>query len=88
MGKVVPFSPRMAPEQVEAALIAAGEQFQRRIRAREELPRILAALIESGHSDLALQVMLAWGRGEADPDDLLDICQQAAAVAGLQEEQP
>lgn len=85
MGKVVPLSPRLLPTQVEAALLAAGDRFQRRLRAQEQLPALLAALVEAGQSDLALSILLRWGRGEADPADLLEVCVQAVAQAESRE---
>lgn len=83
MGKLVPFVPRQDTAALASALERAGQQFQRRLKAREELPRVLAALIAAGQEAVALEVMLAWGRGEADPADLLEECEQAAAIVGL-----
>lgn len=83
MGKLVPFLPRQDAAALESALERAGQLFQRRLKAKEELPRVLATLIEAGEQDLALRVMLAWGRRQADPLELLDACEQAAAVAGI-----
>ncbi len=87
MGKLVPFMPRQDAASVESALERAGQLFQRRLKAREALPRVLAALIVAGQQELALQTVLAWGHGEADPVDLLEACEQAAAVIGLRMEQ-
>ncbi|MFO7172363.1 MAG: hypothetical protein DIU70_005250 [Bacillota bacterium] len=82
MGKVVPLSSRLLPAQVEAALLKAGDRFQRRLRAQQELPGLLASLVEAGQAEFALSILLQWGRGEADPADLLEVCAAAVERAG------
>lgn len=83
MGKLVPFANRQEQAEVAAALERAGEQFQRRLRARDTLPQVLAALIQGGQQEAAVAAVVAWGSGRAAPEDLLDQCEQLAAVAGI-----
>lgn len=83
MGKLVPFVPKQDAAALESALERAGQMFQRRLKAREELPRVLAALIAAGQQEVAVQAMLDWGRNAADPVDLLEACEQAAAITGV-----
>lgn len=53
--------------------------------AREALPRLLAGLIEAGMEEVAVAAITTWGRGEADPKDILEWCHTYAAVAGLRD---
>lgn len=59
---------------------------QSRTTANDVLPRVLAALIAAGQGNFALEAVSAWGRQEVAADELLDLCQTYAAVAGLREQ--
>jgi hypothetical protein len=50
----------------------------------EELPLMLARLLEAGATDFARVALDAWGRQEMEPEELLELCVTYAAVAGLE----
>lgn len=83
MGKLVPFTARADVQRAEAVLERLGAAWQRRQQARTLLPRVLAALAEAGQHDFVIQVVLAWGKGEADPAELLEACEAMAALTGV-----
>lgn len=83
MGKLVDFITKQERSAVEAALERAGQQLQRKLHAQERLPQVLAALINGGQREFALEVMSAWGSGKLPPEELLEDCEKAAAVAGI-----
>jgi hypothetical protein len=74
---------RRAHKNAEEAVHRAGQLYQRRLRAMEDLPRVLAALIEAGHSQVALEAVLRWGKEGLHAADVLDWCEREAAVLGI-----
>ncbi len=54
-----------------------GDDYQRNLRAREELPALLADLIEAGQERVALEAALAWGRALQPPVAIRDRCKEA-----------
>lgn len=58
-----------------------GDSYQRNLRAREELPGLLADLIESGQERLALEATVAWGRALQPPVTIRDRCRAARQKA-------
>ena len=52
--------------------------------ARQQLPLLLAQLLEAGATDFARIALDAWGREELDPEELVELCNTYASVAGLE----
>lgn len=79
MGTIVQFPPRQEAEMASAESILAklAEAYRRRTKAKEELPVLLAALIDAGETQLVLRAIQLWGRGELEPEDVFDLCQEA-----------
>lgn len=87
VSNVIPFAPRQDIEEqrAQALLARAGDLYQKRLRARERLPGLLAALAKAGMTDLVLRAVRAWGEGELDPAEVLEMVEVEAAVAGVRD---
>lgn len=85
MGTVHPFrtKPEDAAEKTEAILTRIGQLYQERLKAKEELPGVLAALVKAGEADFAMQALVAWGTGQKEAHEVLKEAETYAAVAGL-----
>lgn len=85
MGTVVTFRPRPedAAAKTEAILEKIGQLYQQKMKAKEELPRVLAQLIETGETGLVLQAVTLWGTGEMEPHEVLSMVEETAAVLGI-----
>lgn len=73
MGLVIPFERRPA----------AGRKV-RRSATRQELPLVLARLLEAGATDFTRVALDAWGKHELEPEELLELCETYASVAGFE----
>lgn len=87
MGMVVRFQPRDvdAAAKTEAVLNRIGQFYQDRLKAKESLPGVLAQLIKAGEEEFVLRAVSLWGSGEMEPHQVLTMCEQVAAVAGIKE---
>ncbi|MGE5673970.1 MAG: hypothetical protein ACM3XM_08775 [Mycobacterium leprae] len=85
MGHVVPFPPRndQSVAKTEEMLNKIGQAYQRKLKAKDELPRVLAQLIAAGETELVLQAVTLWGEGRMEPYEVLELCEKVAAVAGI-----
>jgi hypothetical protein len=85
VGTVVHFQHRSneATAKTEAILTRIGELYQQKVKAKEELPKVLAQLVEAGATDLALRAVRLWGTGEMEPYDILTMVETMAAVEGV-----
>jgi len=87
MGMVVRFQPRDvdAAAKTEAVLNRIGQYYQERLKAKEALPGVLAQLVKAGETETVLRAITLWGSGEMEPHQVLSLCEQVAAVAGIKE---
>lgn len=85
MGTIVQFQPRQedAAAKTEAILEKIGQLYQQKLRAKEELPKVLSQLVHAGENDLVLRAISLWGSGEMEPHEVLTMVEQVAAVAGV-----
>jgi hypothetical protein len=85
MGTVHSFraKPEDAAAKTEAILTKIGQLYQQRLKAKEELPGVLAALVQAGEADFAMQALVAWGTGAKEAHEILAECETYAAVAGV-----
>ncbi len=85
MGTIVRFPPRQddAAKKTAAILTKIGQLYQKKMKAREELPAALAQLVEAGETDLVLKAITLWGTGELEPHEVLAMVEEMAAVAGV-----
>ncbi len=85
MGTVVRFHSRQedAAAKTEAILTKLGQLYQQKQRAKEELPVVLAQLIQAGETDLVLRAVALWGSGEMDAHEVLAMVEEMAAVSGI-----
>ncbi|HEY3365692.1 MAG TPA: hypothetical protein VGK74_11605 [Symbiobacteriaceae bacterium] len=85
MGTVVRFIPRPedAAAKTEAILTKIGQLYQQKMKAKEELPRVLSQLIENGETELVLRAVMLWGSGEMEPHEVLAMVEEMAAVMGI-----
>jgi hypothetical protein len=85
MGHLVPFRARRsdATAKTEALLDLIGSLYQRKLRAKEELPRVLAQLAAAGEEALVLRAIDLWGTGRMEPHEILSWCESAGAAAGI-----
>lgn len=85
MGTLVTFRPRPedAQAKTEAILTKIGELYQQKMKAKEDLPFVLSELITHGEQDFAIQALMRWGSGEMEPHQVLTMCQEYAAAAGI-----
>lgn len=72
MGLVIPFERRSVPRHSA-----------HRLAPRQELPLVLARLLAAGATDFARVALDAWGKEELEPEELLELCETYASVAGL-----
>lgn len=85
MGTVVQFHLRKedAAAKTEAILTKIGQLYQQRMRAKDELPRVLAQLLEVGERELVHRAVMLWGSGEMEAHEVLAMCEHEAAVSGI-----
>jgi len=85
LGTVLRFHPRGedAVAKTEAILTKIGQHYQQRCRAKVDLPAVLAQLVHAGETDLVLRAVALWGSGEMEAHEVLSMCEEAAAVAGI-----
>jgi hypothetical protein len=85
VGTVVHFQHRSheATAKTEAILTRIGDLYQQKVKAKEELPKVLAQLIDAGAVDLVLRAVRLWGLGEMEPFDILAWVETIAAVEGV-----
>lgn|GEM_PF-1792398 len=85
MGTLVHFAPRpeIAAAKTESILSKIGELYQLKLKAKEELPAVLAQLVAAGETQLVLRAVVLWGSGEMEPHEVMAMCEQYAAVAGV-----
>lgn len=87
MGTVVHFQSRQAQAEAaaktEAILTKIGELYERKQKAKEELPGVLAQLALAGESEFVLKALVEWGTGQSEPYLILAQCEQYAAAAGI-----
>ncbi len=51
---------------------------------RQELPLMLARLLAAGATDFTRVALDAWGKHELEPEELMELCETYASVAGLE----
>jgi hypothetical protein len=85
MGTVVHFQPRQedAAAKTEAILAKIGQLYQQKLKAKEDLPKVLAQVIQAGETGLALKAMTLWGTGQMEPHEVLAMVEEIAAVSGI-----
>lgn len=86
MGTLVTFRPRTedAAAKTEAILARIGELYQFKVKAREALPGVLATLVEHGEREFVIRAVMLWGSGEMEAHEVLAMCEEYSAVAGIQ----
>lgn len=85
MGTIVNFRTRdeNAVAKTEAILSRIGELYKQKVKAKEELPGVLAQLAQAGESEVVLRAIVLWGTGQMEPDQILTLMEDYAAVAGI-----
>jgi hypothetical protein len=86
VGTLVTFRPRAedAAAKTEAILNKIGELYQKKQKAKEELPGVLAQMLEAGENEMVLRAVMLWGSGEMEAHEVLVMLEEYAAVAGIQ----
>lgn len=86
MGTVVSFRPRPedAVAKTEQILSKIGELYQKKVKAKEDLPAVLATMVEHGETDFVIRAVMLWGSGEMEAHEVLAMAEEYAAVAGIQ----
>jgi hypothetical protein len=85
MGTLLNFRPRPedAAAKTEAILTKIGQLYQQKVKAREDLPVVLAQLIQAGEGEMVLRAVALWGSGEMEPHEVLAMVEEYAAAAGI-----
>jgi hypothetical protein len=85
MGTLVTFRPRAedAAAKTEAILSKIGELYQKKVKAKEALPGVLATMIEHGEHEFVIRAVMLWGSGEMEAHEVMAMCEEYAAVAGI-----
>ncbi len=69
---------------MESVLERASALYVQRMRAQEELPKVLAVVAAAGLNDLVVRAVRSWGDGAMDPAQVLEMVRTEAAVSGVQ----
>jgi hypothetical protein len=85
VGTLLTFRPRPeeAAAKTEAILSKIGQLYQQKVKAKEDLPGVLAQLVQAGEKEIVLQAVSLWGSAEMEAHEVLALVEQYAAAAGI-----